>query len=473
MLIKNSIFNVLIVISGPFFNLISIPIITKSLGVHSFGEASITLSFISYFTIITTLGLAVYGTRELALVKLNSEKFRIVFSELLVLSIAGSMIGAAVYIALAYIFLSIPPYLILISAISLALNFLNIEWLYYSKENYKIVAYSTFMSRIIGLMLIYIYVENPADANIFIIIQLFINLFPAFLIFTQQRKYVKIILTDLKFSKHLTAIGSFFIIRIFTSIYSILDILIVGIFASVSVAGFYTLAIRVARIITSVVCSITAVAMPRVSALQVNKDKNILNELLTNTLIVTIVISALTSCCTLLFTNEIIFYLGGYDFESSNTALAILSFLTPVVSMSNFIAMQILYPNKREKSVAISIGIGSLSYLIIAPILLITSQINGAAVAIIIAEFIVLGIQIIIAKEYILNMYIHSMKRINKISIITAIFYMSSLMVYSNMKWNGIIDKIITILILCLIYLIGMKIIKEPIIDSAINRLKL
>jgi O-antigen/teichoic acid export membrane protein len=472
-MIVNGIFNSLIAISGPLINLISIPIAAKALGTNSFGEASITLSFISYFSIISTLGLAVYGTRELASVKFNKYKFSLVFTELLILSASASCICSILYGVLAWVLFSTTPTLIAVGVLSLSLNFLNIEWLYYSKENYKIVAYSTIVTRFTGLALIYLFVNSPNDVNLFVTIQLLSNIIPLLYIFYQYKKYVKITKQKLNLSRHFKSIRDFLSIRIFSSVYSVLDIMIVGLISSASIAGLYTIAIRVARIVTTVICSMTAVAMPRASALFSIKDKSNYNELVANTLVVAIILSTGALAITLLSANITIFYLGGSDFKLSQSALVILSFLIPIVGLSNFIAMQLLYPNKKEKIVALSLGLGSLAYITSAPLLIILYQLKGAAFAVIISELVILISQVLMAKKTVIQLYKLNEVRFNRLGILTVIIYIECIYIQAKYSEVNIWEILAFISLVLLTYFIGLIAIKEPLLNNIKNKIKI
>lgn len=470
MMLKNGLYNAAIAISGPLINLITIPIATKALGPHAFGEASVTLSIVSYFLIITTLGLVIYGTRELAQTKGDKEQTAQVFSELLVLSFLASLVGTAVYVCSSLLLLPINYDLILIGSLTVALNFLNVEWLFYANENYKTIAFRTLFARTLSLLAILILVKSPDDFLFFVAATLLSNIIPSLLVFSQFKKYASFGLRNINLKRHFKSIGSFLGIRIFSSVYSTLDIAIVGLVASSSTAGFYAIAIRVARIVTSLVCSATAVVMPKVAALRTVDDKEEYHQLLVDTLIVTVFLSVSAFACILLLSHSLVEFLGGGRYAPAQTALAFLSFLCPVVALSNFIGMQILYPEKKENAVAISLALGSVVCIITMPIFLYVHGLHGGAASVILAELSILAVQVWLARNHIFDIYHSQRSRVNKFMIVSSMFFICCMVCYFGFDVSRLLVSLVVLVGVFLFYFFGLKAAREPMLLRCLPR---
>jgi O-antigen/teichoic acid export membrane protein len=469
-MLANGIYNAGIAISGPLINLITIPIATKALGVHEFGESAVTLSIISYFTIVTTLGLAVYGTRELSQTKSNKSEQENIFTELLALSLIASCIGAILYIITALTLFPTDSSIIAIGAFTLILNFLNIEWLFYAHEDYRLIAYGTFISRLISLAAIYFFVNSPSDTGFYIAAILLSSVLPFIFIFIQHKKYTKIKLQKPNLKRHIKAIRSFLGIRIFSSVYTTLDIVIVGYVAGSSIAGLYAIAIRVARIVTSIICSLTAVVMPRASELQVGDKKIEYQSLLANTLVTTIALSLAASVSILLLSHPIIHFLGGKEYAAAQTALALLSLMPQVVGLSNFLGMQVLYPRKKERIVIASIALGSLVCITMLPVFVSMFNLNGAAVAILLSELAILLFQVFASKDLLMEIYSIYARRLKRFFALSLSNFAIIWIIYLYFGIANILIGIGLIAAFFAIYIAGLVVIKEPIIMKLINK---
>jgi O-antigen/teichoic acid export membrane protein len=91
----------------------------------------------------------------------------------------------------------------------------------------------------------------------------------------------------------------------------------------------------------------------------------------------------------------------GNEFEPASMIFAIMSVITIFISLSNVIGMQYLLPTKKEKYYTISVITGALINFILNYILIQKYQAIGAAVATVIAEFIVTAVQFyFVRKEF-------------------------------------------------------------------------
>ena len=82
---KNYLYNMAYQILAILLPLITTPYLSRVLGAESIGIYSYTYSIATYFVLFGTLGVALYGQREIAYVQDNSKKRSIVFWEIFLL----------------------------------------------------------------------------------------------------------------------------------------------------------------------------------------------------------------------------------------------------------------------------------------------------------------------------------------------------------------------------------------------------
>ena len=470
-MVKNSLYNALITISGPLINLLSIPIATRALGVTAFGDASMTLSVIAYFSIVASLGLSVYGTRELARVKADSANRNRVFSELLFVSIAGCVVTSLGYAFVAIYFLHEPIERVCVGLLILLFAFLNIEWLYYAVEKFSSIAYRTIVSRLIALLFVYSFVHTPSDLLWYVVAMGLSNLLPSFIVFLNYQKHVRLTWTGLDLKRHLRSLFSFLSIRISSSIYATLDIALVGYLIGASTAGAYAIAIRVVRIVAGVVCSTTAVAMPRASVLIGRSDKKGYSELLVNVLIGSTILSTVTAIFVFLFSQEIVRFLSGPSYGDAIGVLKVLALIVPIVALSNFVGMQILYPNNREKTVATSLVIGSLFCVLAMPYFSTNYGLVGAGATILLVELFILIVQLIGLRGIIENIFADEISRMLRVLFVTLIMYSLAFIVGISVVPKGLGATIFWYALLLIAYGLGLLAIKEPLLQKALSKI--
>ena len=141
-LFHNYIFNLLKTACNILFPVVTFTYAARVLGVDGVGKVNFAKSFISYFTMIASLGMNYYGTREAAKRRDSKEELSKFSMEMLLINGASTLLA---YLLLAVAMLFIPALreyetLLLISSIAIVLQGLGMEWLYQAVEEYRYIA---------------------------------------------------------------------------------------------------------------------------------------------------------------------------------------------------------------------------------------------------------------------------------------------------------------------------------------------
>ena len=94
---KNFIYNVIYQIFIYIIPLISVPYVSRKLGVDNIGIYSYTYSIVYYFMLAAMLGINNYGTREIAKCKDNIEKRSRLFCSLYLMQIILNLVMLVLY----------------------------------------------------------------------------------------------------------------------------------------------------------------------------------------------------------------------------------------------------------------------------------------------------------------------------------------------------------------------------------------
>ena len=208
-IILNTIYQVLLIIT-PF---ITTPYIARVIGAEGVGIYSYTKSIVFYFTHFVTLGTISYGKRQISRNRDDVKKRSALFWEIELLTVITgiiSLIGWGILIGIAkeykvyYIILTMN----IINAI------LNISWLYIGLEQLKYTIVKNIIFKIIGVVLLFVFVKSSNDLAKYIGIMSLSSLL------------VKI--EKLKILRHFKETLIYFIPTIAASIYTVLDKILIG-----------------------------------------------------------------------------------------------------------------------------------------------------------------------------------------------------------------------------------------------------
>ena len=96
-LTKNFIYNLTYQILAIILPLITTPYVSRVLGAENLGIYSYTLSIVTYFILFGSLGVALYGQREIAYVQDDKEKRSKVFFELFIFRIITMIVSMVIF----------------------------------------------------------------------------------------------------------------------------------------------------------------------------------------------------------------------------------------------------------------------------------------------------------------------------------------------------------------------------------------
>lgn len=138
---KNFVFNLINTVSALVFPLITFPYASRILMADGIGQVQFFQSIINYVVLLTSIGIPLYGIKEIARARDNKEELSRTTIELVTLSVILSLVG---YIIVAILCLTvgkvqenIPLFLILSSTI--LITSIGCPWFYSGIEDFKYI----------------------------------------------------------------------------------------------------------------------------------------------------------------------------------------------------------------------------------------------------------------------------------------------------------------------------------------------
>lgn len=400
---RNAIYNMIYNILNMLFPLITAAYVSRVLFADGVGLASFVYTIASYFVVLAPIGIPTYGIKTIAQAK-TSEERSAVYSELLLINSASTIILAAAYYLMVFSFPQFKEHLLLycIAGLTIVLNFLNNEWLYRGLEKYKYITVRNFVVKILSLVATFVFVKTKEDVAAYLIIICVVPSLNRVFNIIYARKSVKFTLRIAKESikKHLKPLFLLSISEIAVDIYMKMDVTMLGIQCQSQNVGYYSSAMKIVYMGLVAITSITAVSLPRLSTLYEQKDKKPFFQLISDLMLPLLVLSfaaCVGLCCV---ADDVVVLLLGAEFLPSANILRILSLLLIIKGIGDLLAYQTVIAMNREKIfppvrfVSLFLNFG-LNYFLIKQY-----AHNGAAMATVLTElFTFVSITFLVRKD--------------------------------------------------------------------------
>lgn len=468
--VKNYLYNLSYQILVLIVPLITTPYVSRVLGAKGVGTFSYTNSIVQYFILFGCIGLNLYGQREIAYVQHEKEKSDKVFWELVILRIITVSISLfAFYFTLA----SHGKYssIFFIMCLDILASMIDISWFFQGIEDFKKIVVRNFIIKIVGVVLIFLFVKSSDDLLLYVICHsatLFLGNLSMWAYIPKLVGKVKV--RELEIKKHIRPTIVLFLPQIATSVYTVLDKTMIGFLTGVEEeVAYYEQGQKIVKIVMALVTSLGTVMMPRVANLfKQNEMEKVKNYLSKSFRFVFFLSFPMTFGLMAVSCNIVPWFFGsGYDKVIPN--MMVISPILVMISLSNIIGMQYLLAIGRHRDFTISLVAGcvinfSFNLLLIPFFLSI-----GAAVATVIAETSVTGVQVFFTrKDFKFGEIISS----NKHYIISSLIMFVPTYLLAKYLPASIINTFICVAVGCLIYVGLLFVLKDKTLFEAVEKIK-
>lgn len=402
-LVKNVFFNVILTLSSVIMPLITFPYISRVLGPSGTGTYDFLNSFIGYFSMFATLGIPTYAIRSCATARDDKIKLSQNVHEIIMIQMCSTLI-AIVALVVCFIFIDKISNSALVGiaiAIGLFSQAFGFNWLCSALEKYAFISIKGICINIITLIFIFIFVKQPDDLLKYAIIMCGGNVLSTITSIFYLKKYVTIKpLQGYNLKQHVKPIIIFFCFTIATTIYTNVDRVMIGFMLNDTEVGLYSAGYKIAHIILTVVTSISAVLLPRLSYYMENKRMEEFEQIIRNATNVVLMLAIPSIIYFMAFADDAILFFLGDQYAGSVTSMRILLPTILIIGLTNLMGIQYLVPLGKEKHVMYSTILGGIVDIVINVPGILLIGIEGAAIGTLCAELAVFIYQfIIIGKE--------------------------------------------------------------------------
>lgn len=467
---KNYIYNLTYQILILILPLITTPYISRVLGAENIGIYSYTISIVTYFILFGTLGISMYGQREIAYLQEKREKYSKTFWEIIILRFFTVIISMTIFY---FIFAINGEYSVYYKILLLELfaNCLDISWFFQGLEEFKRTVSRNVIVKIISVICIFAFVKTSNDLIKYFWIYVLSTLIGNISLWAYLPKYLqKVNVKQLQIFKHLKPTISLFIPQIAIQIYTVLDKVMIGtIVPNKSEVGFYEQSQKVIKMLLTIVTSLGTVMVPRMANTFIKGDNEKIQQYMKKSFNFVFLISIPMIFGIIAVSNNFVPLFFGNGYEKVSILMKTICPILLAIGLSNVIGTQYLLPTKRQKEYTISVVIGALVNFLINILLIKKYGALGASIGTVIAEICVTVTQFAFVRKDI------PIKELLNLLIKYILF---GILMFIPIEIIGIIIKnnltciIVQVIIGTAVYIGCLFISKDELVYNIINRLK-
>ena len=396
---KNYLYNAFYQIFRVIAPLLTTPYVSRVLSTESIGIYGFTISIVTYFILIGSLGIDLYGQREIAFARDNIRKRSEVFWSLFLLKFITMSIASVIFFLL---FARTGDLAIFYRILMLEIlaSFLDIAWLFQGLEEFKKTAVRNIIVKLLSVVLIFCFVKTANDLWIYLLIYCLATLFGSLTLWPSVRKYIekpkRIVIKP-----HLKPVLILFLPQIAVQVYTVLDKSMLGWLSDMDQVGYYEQVQKIVKVFLAFITALGTVMMPRIASHFVAGETDKIREFLQKAFrFVFFVASPILMGIIAISPRFVPLFLGG-DYADAVPIMQIISVIILLIGLSNVSGIQFLLPTKRQKEYTISILAGTFVNVLLNLLFIPFWKGNGAAIATVVAELAVTMVQLFfIRKEF-------------------------------------------------------------------------
>lgn len=397
----NASMNVVYQLFNTVFPLITSIYTARILLPEGVGRVGYAQNIASYFVTFAAMGIPAHGMRAIAVARDDPQKLNRTFMELVTFNAITTAIALTAYVVM---ILNVPSFLqdlplFLCTGLLIVFNFLNIDWFYQGREDYVYIVCRNIVVKLMSLLSIVLLVRSKSDYVFYALISSVAAGGNYVLNVWRARKYVSLQFRGLNLRHHLEPVFVLAVTIFFSTLYSKVDSTMLGMISGNEAVGYYSYAHKILNIVVSLCAAVCATFLPRLSYYYHNDldaFKNLLNK---GVQILSLIVFPMAAGI-LVLAPAVVELLFGRAFLPTVGTLRIFSALTIVLPFGNLLCYQVLIVAKKEKIMVPAYALAALTNIVLNWFLIRSFAHNGAAIASVIAETVLNGVELVIVLRF-------------------------------------------------------------------------
>lgn len=354
--------------------LVSLPYLSRVLGVENFGRVFFAYAFVQYFIILTDFGFGLSAVKDIAQHSDDKEKRDEIFNAV---NCAKILLLIISFIILVFIVVIVPKfrqdYLIYFFTFFMVIgNALFPSWFFQGMQHMKYITFVNISAKIIFLVLLFVFIKSsnqyvfvPLINSMGYIVSAIIGIFIAV-----KRFKVHLYIPSLKNTlSQLRNSAEFFLSRVSASIITNTNSFALGVIASPLMVGFYTAAEKIYMAYDSLFAQVNNVMYPYIT-----QTKNVI--LWKKVLSISMIFNAILCVLVFLYGKNIIITFYGAEMEPAYKILQIFAIIILIKIPSTMMGYPLLAALGYTNVANLSVVAASFVHFLGLSVLIITNSLN-------------------------------------------------------------------------------------------------
>ncbi len=468
-IVKNYLYNLSYQILIIILPLVTASYLARVLGATGNGIYIYTYTIVNYFILFGSLGISMYGQREIAYCQNDAFKRKKIFIELVSFRFIAIFIASIIYY---FFFMRQGEYAVYyrILFFELIAAGFDISWFFQGMEEFKKTVIRNILVRVASVSLIFILVKQQSDLNKYLAIYAFADLIGNISLWFYLPKYFKgIKVKNISLTQQIPAIALLFIPQIANKVYNMLDTTMLGkIIVNKAETGYYEQSQKIIRVLLTLVTSLGTVMVPRMASMFANGEKEKINEYLKKSFNFTYLLSFPIMLGLIAISKDFVPWFFGPGYEK---VIILMNIITPIIlfmGIANIIGTQYLLPTKRQKEFTISVLVGIGVNFILNYIMIKLWASIGACIATVISQ---------LAVDIVQWYYVRNEINLKELLRLSYIYLFSALMMFACCMFvrlfiHGMTSVVIQMAVGVIVYFGVLILFKDEFVYIFINKLR-
>lgn len=465
---KNYIYNLIYQMLTILLPLITTPYLSRVLGAEAIGIYGYTISIVTYFILFGTLGVSMYGQREIAYKAENKKLRSKTFWEIIIIR----TISLSISIILFYlIYGRTGEYAIYyrILVIQLFANLFDISWLFQGIEEFDKTVIRNLIVKLLSLVLIFVLIKTPNDLWKYFVIFVSAELIGNVTLWLYLPKYLeKINIKTLELKKHIKPTIALFVPQIAIQIYTVLDKTMIGKLTNDMVeVGYYEQAQKIVKATLIVTTALQTVMNSRIANAYASKNEKEIKDCLEKSFNFVWLITIPMVFGLMAVASKFVPWYYGEGFDGVTPILIATAPILIAMGISGITGTQYLVQIGKQKEFTMSVTLGAITNVIFNIILIHFFRGVGAAIASVIAETIIAIVQLKYFKD---QFSIFEILKLGIKCLISGVIMFIVVKLLVGILPVSIINTIVEVIVGAIIYVVMLIILRYKFFYDLVNQ---
>lgn len=385
---KNYLYNLISQMLTILLPVITTPYITRVLGNENLGIFNYAQSIVNYFILFGCIGLNNYSQREIAACDGDRDKQSVVFCEVMIIRLVSVTASALVY-WLTIVRGSDYPLYYAIFGMELLAALVDVSWFLQGNENFRSETIRTIVTRLLGLICIFLFVRTEADLYAYIlccsgaILVGHLSLWP-FAVKTLR----SVAWRQLRPLRHVRGALIMFLPQIAINVYTQLDKTMIGILTEYDYdqVSFYSQAEKIVKLAMTVVTSLGSIMLSRMTIVLTQGNIETVKAYIHKSLRFVYLLAWPISVGLAVIAGDLVPWFFGEGYDGVTPCMIALSPLVLIIGVGCVFGRHYLVPARKMKAFTATVVLGMAVNVVFNLLLIPSYGAMGAVAATLLAE---------------------------------------------------------------------------------------